>query len=84
MKKTGILREIRESSDDELKGRMKRLEEELFGHHMKRYTNQLANTMKIRQTRHELARVQTVLAARAAGREKPIEKTGVEEPATKL
>ena len=74
MKKTGILREIRESTDDELKARMGRLEEELFGHRMKRHTNQLANTMKIRQARHELARVQTVLARRASGAEKPVAK----------
>ena len=78
MKKTGILREIRESTDAELKARMGRLEEELFGHRMKRYTNQLANTMKIRQARQEIARVKTVLLARAAGQEKPIEKTATE------
>ena len=32
MKKTAILSAIRESSDDELKARVKRLEEELFQH----------------------------------------------------
>jgi large subunit ribosomal protein L29 len=75
MKKTGNLREIRESTDEELKVRLKRLEEELFGNRMKRHTNQLANTMKIRQTRHEIARVRTILARRATGVEKPAEKS---------
>ncbi len=69
MKVSAVLREIRESTDDELKARLVRLQEELFGHRMKRFTNQLANTMKIRQTRREIARVQTVLARRKAGTE---------------
>ena len=74
MKKTGLLREIRESTDDELRGRLKRLEEELFGNRMKRHTNQLANTMMIRHTRREIARIQTILARRLKGVEKPAEK----------
>jgi large subunit ribosomal protein L29 len=69
MKISGVLREIRESTDEELKSRLARLEEELFGHRMKRFTNQLANTMKIRQSRREIAMVKTVLAARAQGKE---------------
>lgn len=67
MKKTANLREIRESTDDELRARVARLEEELFGHRMKRFTNQLENTMKIRQARREIARAKTILAARKAG-----------------
>jgi len=69
MKKTANLREIRESADGELQGRLAKLEEELFGHRMKRYTNQLENTMKIRQARREIARVKTIVAARKAGKE---------------
>ena len=69
MKKTANLREIRESTDDELRARVARLEEELFGHRMKRFTNQLENTMKIRQARREIARAKTILAARKAGAE---------------
>jgi large subunit ribosomal protein L29 len=69
MKASGTLREIRESSLDELEGRLQRLEEELFGHRMKRYTNQLDNTMKIRQARREIARVKTILSARKNGTE---------------
>ncbi len=69
MKKTSNLREIREQSEEELRARIARLEEELFGARMKRYTNQLENTAKIRQTRREIARVQTILSRRAAGTE---------------
>ena len=69
MKLTGVLTAIRESSDDELKARVKRLEEELFQHRLKRYTNQLENTNLIRAARREIARVNTVLSARAGGKE---------------
>jgi large subunit ribosomal protein L29 len=75
MKASASLREIRESSDEELKGRITRLEEELFGARMKRYTNQLDNTMKIRQARREIARVQTILSLRAQGKETTAAKT---------
>lgn len=69
MKVVGQLREIRESSDEELRTRLLRLEEEFFGYRMKRFANQLANTMKIRQARREIARVKTILSARLSGRE---------------
>lgn len=72
MKSHTNLREIRESTDAELRERLARLGEELFGYRMKRYTNQLENTMKIRQTRREIARIKTVLAARAVGVEQHV------------
>ena len=62
-------RTIRESSDDELKDRIKRLEEELFQHRLKRFTNQLENTNLIQTARREIARCRTVLSARASGTE---------------
>ena len=69
MKKSSTLREIREGSDDELRARIARLEEELFGLRMKRFTNQLENTAKIRITRREIAVVKTVLTNRTHGKE---------------
>ncbi len=69
MKKTALLGNIRESSDGELKDRIKRLEEELFQHKLKRFTNQLENTNLIRSARREIARCRTVLSARAKGSE---------------
>ena len=68
-KKNSVLGSIRESSDGELKDRIKRLEEELFQHRLKRFTNQLENTNLIRSARREIARCQTVLSARAQGSE---------------
>ena len=49
---------------------MRKLEEDLFKHRLKKNTNQLENTMLIRNTRRDIARVNTVLAERcaAAGR----------------
>lgn len=77
MKKTGVLTAIRESSDDEIKERIKRLEEELFQHRLKRYTNQLENTNLIRSTRREIAMAKTVLSARR----RPLEQGGEKQAA---
>jgi large subunit ribosomal protein L29 len=74
-KNNSLLGTIRESSDGELKDRIKRLEEELFQHRLKRFTNQLENTNLIRSARREIARCQTVLSARAQGSEKTHAKT---------
>jgi len=79
MKTTALLTNIRESSDDELKGRIKRLEEELFQHRLKRFTNQLENTNLIRSARREIARCRTVLSARIHGGEQPQAKTATTE-----
>ncbi len=79
MKKTALLASIRESSEDELKGRIKRLEEELFQHRLKRYTNQLENTNLIRSARREIARCRTILSARAQGGEQAQPKTAPAE-----
>lgn len=68
MKRTTTLREIRESSKEELAGRLGRLEVELFKLRLRASTNQLENTMQIRATRREIARVMTVMAENASGR----------------
>ncbi len=69
MKSTTQLATIRESSEDELKAQVQRLEEELFQNKLKRHTNQLENTNVIRATRREIARCKTILAGRTAGTE---------------
>lgn len=78
-KRNAQLGNIRESSDDELKGRIKRLEEELFQHRLKRFTNQLENTNLIRSARREIARCRTILSARARGAETTQAKTATTE-----
>ncbi len=67
MKRTTTLREIRESSVDELRARLSRLEADLFRLRLRRYTNQLENMMQIRSTRREIARVITITTQRAKG-----------------
>jgi len=62
--------ELRERTDEELQSLTRSLEEDLFKFRVQRYTNQLENTMKIRNTRRTLARVKTILAARAKGIDK--------------
>jgi large subunit ribosomal protein L29 len=79
MKKTGALAAIRESSAEELKDRLKRLEEELFQHRLKRYTNQLENTNLIRTARREIATVKTILSARKIGGEQQAAKKEAQE-----
>lgn len=64
MKRTNVVREIRESSDEELRGRLGRLEAQLFQLHLKHATNQIENVSQIRTTRREIARVLTVLGQR--------------------
>jgi large subunit ribosomal protein L29 len=73
-KKNALLGTIRESSEGELKDRIKRLEEELFQHRLKRFTNQLENTNLIKSARREIARCRTILSARAHGHETAREK----------
>ena len=62
-------KDLRGNEADELRSTLRKLEEDLFKHRMKKVTNQLENTMLIRSTRREIARVSTVLTEklRASG-----------------
>ena len=62
--KTGELREL---GPNELEARERELTEELFHLRLKRVTAQLANPMKVRTTRRDLARVKTLMRQRARG-----------------
>jgi large subunit ribosomal protein L29 len=57
-------KDIRGNESAELGRTLRKLEEDLFKHRMKKTTNQLENVMLIRNTRREIARVQTVMAER--------------------
>ena len=57
-------KDLRGNESEELKRTLRKLEEDLFKHRLKKTTNQLENVMLIRNTRREIARVQTVLAER--------------------
>ena len=56
--------EARDMTDDELHARELELTDELFHLRLRRATSQLANPMKVREARRDLARVKTVLRQR--------------------
>jgi large subunit ribosomal protein L29 len=49
----------------ELQSTLQKLEEDLFKNRLKQMTNQLENTMVIRHARRDIARIKTVLSAKA-------------------
>ena len=57
-------KDLRGNDPAELTSTARKLEEDLFKHKLKKTTNQLENTMLIRNTRRDIARVKTVLAER--------------------
>jgi large subunit ribosomal protein L29 len=58
-------KDLRGNDPEELRRTVRKLEEDLFKHRLKQNTNQLENTMLIRNTRRDIARVNTVLAERS-------------------
>ena len=63
--KSGIIaKDLRGNDPEELRSTVRKLEEDLFKNRMKKTTNQLENTMLIRNARRDIARVNTVLAER--------------------
>ena len=78
-------KDLRGNDPAELLSTVRKLEEDLFKHRLKQNTNQLENTMLIRNTRRDIARVNTVLAerSRATGGAAPAATTeSTEAPAT--
>ncbi|MEK7783524.1 MAG: 50S ribosomal protein L29 [Candidatus Binatota bacterium] len=61
-------KQLREMSTDELAQKRGELREEIFHLKLRRATSRLENPMKLRQSKRDLARVETVL------REREIEK----------
>jgi large subunit ribosomal protein L29 len=58
--------EVRELRDAELAAKARELGDELFHLRLRRATSQLANPMKVRQVKRDLARIKTVLRQRTA------------------
>jgi large subunit ribosomal protein L29 len=56
--------ELREMPDDELLARLESLKEELFNLRFQSATGQLDNPMRIKDVRHDVARVLTILRGR--------------------
>ena len=58
--------EVRAMSVEQLHAKLSELKKDLFFLRMQHATNQLDNPVKIRETKHDIARVKTVLAELAA------------------
>ena len=58
--------ELRDKTTAELEAQLTSLKKDLFFLRMQHATNQLDNPVKIRETKHDIARVKTVLAELAA------------------
>ena len=67
--KTTELRELRELPDDELYVRIESAKEELFNLRFQLATGQLDNTSRLKELRHDVARLATVLREREIGME---------------
>jgi large subunit ribosomal protein L29 len=55
------VKDLRNNSSEELAQALTKLQQENFQYNFKKTTNQLENTMLIRKTRRDIARVKTVL-----------------------
>jgi large subunit ribosomal protein L29 len=62
-------KELREVPDDELLAQVESLKEELFNLRFQFATGQLDNAMRIKQVRHDIARILTVLRQRQTEQE---------------
>jgi large subunit ribosomal protein L29 len=58
-------KELRDMSSADLAGKLSELREEIGHLKLKRATSRLENPMKLRQTKRDLARVETILKEKA-------------------
>ena len=73
--------ELRELPEDELRSRLESSREELFNLRFQLATGQLDNPMRIKEVRHEVARILTVLRERELGEAAEAAGEGREEEA---
>ncbi len=57
-------KQFREMNSDELAQKRRELKEEIFHLRLRRVTGQLESSMKLRQTRRDFARLETILRER--------------------
>ena len=74
-------KDLRGNDPEELRSTVRKLQEDLFKHRLKQNPNQLENTMLIRNTRRDIARVNTVLAERSRAGGAPAAPVSGEAPA---
>jgi large subunit ribosomal protein L29 len=68
-KRKESLERLRDLPDGELRDALGRAQDELFRLRLGHYTNQVENTMSLREKRREVARIETILRSRALGKE---------------
>ena len=73
-------KELLGQDTEELQGQLKRLEQELFQNRLKQMTNQLENTMVIRNARRNIARLETVLTQKLRDQKKGSAAGGQQQP----
>ena len=66
MKSTEYMKELQAKNIDELKEDLESAKKELFNLRFQNATNQLQNTARITEVRKNIARIQTVITAKAA------------------
>jgi large subunit ribosomal protein L29 len=64
-----LLEELRDQPDTELRQALVRSRDELFRLNLGQHTNQVTSTAALMQKRREIARILTILRARAIGNE---------------
>jgi large subunit ribosomal protein L29 len=62
-------RELRELSEEELQNKQKELADQLFKLRFQHNLGQLENAMKLRNIRHDIAKIKTVLKEKSRGKE---------------
>ena len=72
------IKELRELSTDELITRRRDLRKEIFNFRLQQQTGSLERPSVIRINRREVARIETVLTERAAGRQTPASAAGAQ------
>ena len=68
MKSAEYLKKVNEMSGEELAGELVEAKKELFNLRFQNATNQLDNTGRIKETRRNIARIQTIIAQRNAAK----------------
>ena len=67
-------KQFREMNSDELAQKRRELKEEIFHLRLRRATGQLESSMKLRQTRRDFARLETIMSERKIrGAGEPVE-----------
>ncbi len=70
-----LLEQLRDQPDAELRQALARSRDELFRLHLGQHTNQVTSTAALMEKRREIARILTILRARALGTETQGQKT---------